>query len=68
MPQTIIVECNKCTGLLLAGAEQKTRTCPYCGTNINLQKAKHLAKASTATEASEILRKLKSERQANPHA
>ena len=62
---TYIVVCPKCGGLLLAQAEQKTRTCPYCGSNVALQKAKKVASAKSANEASMILRKLKFEGMAN---
>jgi DNA-directed RNA polymerase subunit RPC12/RpoP len=61
MARTLIVVCGRCGGLLLAKAEQKTRTCPHCGHTIVLEKAKKLAAAKTANEASEILRKLKSD-------
>jgi DNA-directed RNA polymerase subunit RPC12/RpoP len=56
----LVVVCTKCGGLLLAKAEQKTRTCPYCGFKVLVEKAKKLASAKTAYEASKILRKLKS--------
>jgi len=59
MAQTLIVECSKCGGLLLAKADQKTRNCPHCGFTILLQKAKKLGSADTANEASVMLRKLK---------
>jgi hypothetical protein len=65
MPPTFIVECKNCSGLLLAAVNQKTRTCPYCGARVDLQRAKRLARAQNAFEASEILRKIKSERQSN---
>jgi DNA-directed RNA polymerase subunit RPC12/RpoP len=55
----LIVVCRKCGGLLLARAEQKTRTCPYCGFKILVEKAKKVASAKNAYEASEILRRLK---------
>jgi DNA-directed RNA polymerase subunit RPC12/RpoP len=61
MAPTLIVVCSRCGGLLLAKADQKTRTCPHCGFRILLQKAKKLASASTANEASVMLRKLKSD-------
>ena len=57
----LIVVCRKCGGLLLARAEQKTRTCPYCGFKILVEKAKKVASAKNAYEASEILRTLKSD-------
>ncbi|MCJ7699162.1 DUF1922 domain-containing protein [Candidatus Bathyarchaeota archaeon] len=44
----------------MAQAEQKTRTCPYCGGTVFVQKAKRLASAKSAAEASQILRRLKS--------
>jgi DNA-directed RNA polymerase subunit RPC12/RpoP len=65
MPITFIIECNKCSGLLLATIEQKTKTCPYCGTRIDLHRVKRLAKAEDAFLASEMLRQIKSKRQAN---
>jgi DNA-directed RNA polymerase subunit M/transcription elongation factor TFIIS len=61
MPPTFVVECQKCSGLLLAGKVQRTRTCPYCGTKVQVQKAKRLASAETAFQASEMLRKLKTQ-------
>jgi predicted RNA-binding Zn-ribbon protein involved in translation (DUF1610 family) len=61
MASTLIVVCYTCGGLLLAKTEQKTRTCPYCGSTVILHKAKKLAAAKTASEASAILRKMKTE-------
>ena len=55
----VIVVCSKCGGLLAAKAEQKTRTCPYCGSKIVLYKSKRVAVANDAHEASTILRILK---------
>jgi DNA-directed RNA polymerase subunit RPC12/RpoP len=61
MGLTLVVVCSRCGGLLLAKAQQKTRTCPHCGFTVVLAKAKKLASAKTANEASVILRKLKSD-------
>ena len=55
----LIVMCGRCGGFLLARAEQKTRTCPYCGFKVLVEKAKKVASAKNAYEASEILRRLK---------
>jgi DNA-directed RNA polymerase subunit RPC12/RpoP len=66
MTLTFIVVCAQCGGLLLAKAEQKTRTCPYCGSQIILTKAKKVASAENAYEASEKLKKLKNESMQNP--
>jgi predicted RNA-binding Zn-ribbon protein involved in translation (DUF1610 family) len=65
MPPTAIVECTKCHGLLLAAKTQKTHTCPYCGTQIKLQKVKRIAVAENAFEASQMLRTLKAEKRKN---
>jgi len=65
IPQTVILECGRCTGILLAAKTQKTHTCPYCGIRIDLQKAKRLACSENAFVASEMLRKIKAERQNN---
>ena len=61
MGLTFVVVCARCGGLLLAKAEQKTRTCPYCGSTVVLQKAKKIASAKTTLEASTLLQRLKQE-------
>jgi uncharacterized Zn finger protein (UPF0148 family) len=61
MTSTLVIVCPRCGGLLLAKNGTKTRTCPYCGHTVIVQKARKLASAKTASEASAILRKLKSE-------
>jgi DNA-directed RNA polymerase subunit RPC12/RpoP len=68
MGVTLVIKCTKCGGLTLAAEAQKTKNCPYCGTQIDLQKAGKLAAATTALEASEMLRKLKAEKKQNPKA
>jgi DNA-directed RNA polymerase subunit M/transcription elongation factor TFIIS len=65
MPSTLILQCKKCTGLLLAPASQKTRTCPHCGTKIEVAKAKRIASAQNAFEASKMLRIIKEKNQSN---
>jgi hypothetical protein len=66
MGVTLIVKCVGCGGLMLAAKETKTKACPYCGAPVNVQKAKRVAAAPTAMEASEKLRKLKAEKKQNP--
>jgi DNA-directed RNA polymerase subunit RPC12/RpoP len=44
----------------LAADDQKTRTCPYCGARVDVKKAKKVASAKNAFEASEMLREIKS--------
>ena len=65
MPMTLIIECTQCSGLLLATIDQKTRVCPFCGAKVNLLRAKRLASAENSMMASEMLRKIKSDRQLN---
>ena len=60
MRPTLIVTCNRCGGLFLAADSQKTKTCPYCGTRVDVRRAKKVASAKSAFEASEILRDIKS--------
>jgi DNA-directed RNA polymerase subunit RPC12/RpoP len=62
MVTTTIIICTSCSGLLLATSNQKTRTCPYCNTRIDVRKAQKIASAKTALEASQMLRKLKSKK------
>jgi DNA-directed RNA polymerase subunit RPC12/RpoP len=59
MTQTLVIVCGRCGGFLLAKTEQKTRTCPYCGAKVDVEKAKTLASAENASKASEILKELK---------
>ncbi|MGA3059855.1 MAG: DUF1922 domain-containing protein [Candidatus Bathyarchaeia archaeon] len=61
MKATSIVKCTRCAGLMLTTKGQKTKVCPYCGAQVDLLRAKKVASASNAFEASEMLRKLKSE-------
>ena len=60
MTYYLIVACAKCGKYLLAKGEQKTRTCPYCGSTVTLDKAKKIASAKTALQASALLSELKS--------
>lgn len=56
---TFVVVCSKCGGFLLAKADQRTRTCPYCGSRVAVERAKKLGSAKTSLEASTLLQKLK---------
>ncbi|MEM3765514.1 MAG: DUF1922 domain-containing protein [Candidatus Bathyarchaeia archaeon] len=66
MANYAIVVCGECGGYLLAKSGQKSRTCPYCGSRILLEKAKKVVMAENADEASKILRRLK-EKAATKH-
>ena len=61
----LIIICSRCGGMLLSNADQKTRSCQYCGTRIIVEKAKKIASAKTAFEASEILKKIKTKNKFN---
>jgi DNA-directed RNA polymerase subunit RPC12/RpoP len=56
----LIAVCNRCGGLIIVKAEQKTKTCPYCGFKVQMHEVRKIESAENAYEASEILRKLKS--------
>ena len=46
---------------MLTAKGQKTKSCPYCGSHVDLLRAQKVASAANAIEASEMLRKLKRE-------
>lgn len=58
---TAIRKCTHCAGLFLSGHMQQTKRCPYCGKSVNLQKAIQVAQATSAIEASELLKQLKAQ-------
>jgi len=62
MGATSIIVCSRCSSLFLALEGQKTRTCPYCNTRVDVRKAKKVASAKNAFEASEMLREIKSKK------
>jgi DNA-directed RNA polymerase subunit RPC12/RpoP len=59
MGVTVIVVCSRCGGLLMVAVDQKTRTCPYCGSRVNVHTAKRVGSAENAFKASEMLREIK---------
>ena len=65
MSVKLIIVCSKCGGMLLSNAEQKTKSCQYCGTRIIVENAKKIASAKTALEASEIIKKIKTKNKFN---
>jgi hypothetical protein len=46
----------------MAKTDQKTRTCPYCGTQVNVERARKVASAENPYKASEILKQLKNQK------
>jgi len=55
----IVIVCYKCGQLLLAKTNQKTRTCPYCETQLILNKTKKVAHIKNPKEAPNYIRALK---------
>jgi DNA-directed RNA polymerase subunit RPC12/RpoP len=58
----LVVLCYRCGQLLLAKTTQKTRSCPRCEARLFLEKAKKVAHAKSASEASSLIRTLKKKR------
>jgi len=61
MPYFVFV-CSGCGRFLIAKAGQKTKNCNYCGASVVLWKAKKVASAGSAREASMIAKELKMKR------
>jgi DNA-directed RNA polymerase subunit RPC12/RpoP len=55
----LVVVCGGCGRLLVAKADAKTRTCPYCGYRVSMHKAKRVASAKDAGQASKLVQRLK---------
>jgi len=55
----MVIACYRCGQLLLAKTAQKTRRCPRCEARLLLEKAKKVAYAKSASEASNLIRALK---------
>ncbi len=55
----IVVNCPHCGSLMVARAENRTRSCPRCNHRADLRGLRIVARAETAREASAILRALK---------
>ena len=65
MSTKLIIVCSRCGGLLLSNADQKTKACIYCGSRFIVNKAKKLATAKDALEASKILQQIKRKKKFN---
>ena len=55
----LIINCPTCAKIIMASTANQTKTCPHCGSKIQLIGAKILAKAETTQEALEIIQHLK---------
>jgi len=60
----LVVVCYGCGQFLLAKTNQKTRRCPYCEIRLILDKTRKAAHAKTPQEASNLIRALKSNKNA----
>jgi len=58
-----VIVCYNCGQLLLAKKSQKTRQCPHCAVKVAAERARVVAHAATAREASELIRALKQKRE-----
>ena len=55
----LVLECTECNRYFLAVSENRTRTCPYCGKRVKVEKARIASRSDKAEEARLILQKLK---------
>jgi len=57
--QYLVLECTACSRYLLAVSSNRTRTCPYCGKRVNVEKTRILSRSNNAEDARLALQKLK---------
>ena len=52
-----VIQCSnlKCNRFSYCKIGQKTKTCPYCGKRINVEKLLHKVKAETAQQARKLV-------------
>jgi len=55
----LVIACTRCKRLLLATADKKTRTCPYCGKRVKMGDAPTLFQSENPDEARAALREAK---------
>jgi RNA polymerase subunit RPABC4/transcription elongation factor Spt4 len=55
----IIGNCPTCGKLMLASTANKTRTCPNCGSHVNILGLKVIAQTNSSQEATRIIQILK---------
>jgi LSD1 subclass zinc finger protein len=55
----VVFVCSGCGRFLIAKAGQKNKQCNYCGTIVDLWKAKKVRTAGSAREASKLAREFK---------
>jgi RNA polymerase subunit RPABC4/transcription elongation factor Spt4 len=55
----LVISCTNCKRLLLATADRKTRTCPYCGERVKTEYAPALFQSENPDEARAALREAK---------
>jgi len=63
----LIINCPTCAKIIMASTANQTKTCPHCGSKIQIYGAKILAKAETTQEALEIIQHLKQRENDDPH-
>lgn len=55
----LVVRCPRCGNLLLSRHEYRSRRCVHCGNVMAMSSVSIVGRASTSTEASELIRELK---------
>lgn len=55
----VVFVCHGCGRLLIAKADQKSKQCNYCGSMVDLWRAKKVRSANSAREASLLVREFK---------
>jgi DNA-directed RNA polymerase subunit RPC12/RpoP len=57
--QYLVVACTRCSRLLLAVSDKKTRTCPYCGQRVKLGEATVITRSENPKKARLVLQETK---------
>lgn len=55
----LVVRCPRCGNLLLSRPEYRSRRCMHCGNVMPMSSVSIVGRASSSTEASELVRELK---------
>ena len=63
----LIINCPSCGKIIMASTANRTKTCPHCGSKIQIFNAKILAKAKSTQDALEIIQHLKQKENTDPH-
>ncbi|MGA8905766.1 MAG: DUF1922 domain-containing protein [Candidatus Bathyarchaeia archaeon] len=59
----LVVACTRCSRLLLAVSDKRTRSCPYCGRRVNVEDARIIARSENPKKARLALQEAKTQEQ-----